>query len=1046
MPICPACGEENPPRFRLCGFCGTPLEVRAPVEVRKTVTILFSDVAGSTSLGERLDPESLRDVMGRYFDVMRSSIERHGGTVEKYIGDAVMAVFGLPQAHEDDALRAVRAAVDMRSGLDRLNSELERDYGVTMANRTGVNTGEVVTDEAAGSQRLATGDAVNVAARLEQAAPAMETLLGALTHALVGDEVEAEPVEPLDLRGKAERVPAFRLIALVSRDRTSSSPLVGRDADLELLREQVGAATATGAGRMVTVLGEAGVGKSRLLREFTSGLDASALVVHGRCLPYGEGITFWPLAEAVRSAAGIAEDDPVERAREKVVELAGGDAGVADRVASAIGLVATVYAVEETFWGVRRLFEILAADRPLVVVFEDLHWAEPTLLELVEHVVERVRRPCVLVCTARPELLDRLDAPPEGNSRVRIALERLGHGDATAMAERLLAGRPVDAASLGRIVAASDGNPLFMEQMAAMLDDDAPGAELEIPPTILALLAARLDRLAQPDRAVLEPAAVVGLVFPSTAVVELSDESMRAGVPDRLSAVERRRFIRSHAALMGDDQSYEFEHILVRDAVYRRLLKRTRSQLHERFAAWADRVNGDRAPEYAEITAYHLEQAHRYLAELGPLDDHGRALGLRAAERLAGAGQRAFARGDMHAASALLRRAVDLMPALDPDRLGLLPDLGEALMDIGELAGAVAVLEEAMSSAAAIGDHRLQAEATLVLLLVQMHGDDGAWAARALREARRAITVFELVGDNVGLAKAWRIVGSVHATALRYGEAAAAVEHAIECARLAGDDRQERRNAAAFAIAAVYGPTPVAEAIERCREIEQRSGGDRRTEGLVLCARSQLEAMRGEFAEARRLYERARSVLGEVGGGLLAASTALDSSGVEMLAGDPASAERELRRDYGLLEQMGERYLLSTMAGLLAQTLVAQGRHDEAEAMCRRAEEMSAEDDVESQVLVRIVRAELHLFAGRTPEAARAIGSAAELLHGADAPMVMAEVLAVSARIAAAGGDAAAAGRDLAQAAALYRAKGNVIAERGTAELAAALGLAPIRA
>jgi class 3 adenylate cyclase/tetratricopeptide (TPR) repeat protein len=1046
MLICPSCGEENPPRFRLCGFCGTPLEAQAPVEVRKTVTILFSDVAGSTSLGERLDPESLRDVMGRYFDVMRSSIERHGGTVEKYIGDAVMAVFGLPQAHEDDALRAVRAAVDMRTGLDRLNADLERDYGVTMANRTGVNTGEVVTDEAAGNQRLATGDAVNVAARLEQAAPAMETLLGALTHALVSGEVETEPVEPLELKGKAERVPAFRLVALVSRERTSSSPLVGRDDDLELLRAQVGAAAAAGEGRLVTVIGEAGVGKSRLLREFTSGLDGSALVMHGRCLPYGEGITFWPLAEAVRSAAAIAEDDSLDRARAKVADLAGGDAEVSDRVASAIGLNPAVYAVEETFWGVRRLFEILAADRPLVVVFEDLHWAEPTLLELIEHVVERVQHPCILVCTARPDLLDRPDAPAEGDGRVQIVLGRLGSGDAMAMAERLLAGRPVDAASVERIVAASDGNPLFMEQMAAMLDDADPGAELDVPPTILALLAARLDRLAQPERAVLEPAAVAGLVFPSTAVVELIDESQRESVPDRLSAVERRRFIRSHPALMGDDNSYEFEHILVRDAVYRRLLKRTRSQLHERFAVWADRVNGDRAAEFAEITAYHLEQAHRYLAELGPLDDHGVGLGHRAAERLAGAGQRAFVRGDMHAASSLLRRAVDLMPALDPDRLGLLPDLGEALMDAGELGAAVAVLEEAMSSARGIGDHRLAAEATLVLLLVQMHGDEGEWGARALREARRAISVFELVGDNIGLAKAWRIVGSVHATALRYGEAATAVERAMECARLAGDSRQERRNAAAYAIAAVYGPTPAVEAIERCREIEQRSGGDRRTEGLVLCTRSQLEAMQGDFATARQLYARGRAALGEIGGGLLAASTALDSSGVEMLAGDPAAAERELRRDYEVLDRMGERYLLSTMAGLLSQALVAQGRYDEAAGMCERAEEMSGEDDIESQVLVRSVRAELHLHAGRTTEAAAAIASAAKLLRGADAPMVMADVLVVSARVEAAGGETPAAGTRLRQAAELYRAKGNIVAERRTVELAASLGLGSVTA
>src|SRR5690349_759733 len=236
MLICPACGEENPPRFRLCGFCGTPLAPTPTAEVRKTVTVLFSDVAGSTALGERLDPESLREVMGRYFAVMSAAIERHGGTVEKFIGDAVMAVFGLPQAHEDDALRAVRAALDMRAGLDELNADLERRYGVTMANRTGINTGEVVTDEAAGNQRLVTGDAVNVAARLEQAAAALETLLGPVTQALVRDVVATEPVEPLALKGKGDRMPAFRLVGMATRPPKSATPLAGRADELGLLR------------------------------------------------------------------------------------------------------------------------------------------------------------------------------------------------------------------------------------------------------------------------------------------------------------------------------------------------------------------------------------------------------------------------------------------------------------------------------------------------------------------------------------------------------------------------------------------------------------------------------------------------------------------------------------------------------------------------------------------------------------------------------------------------------------------------------------------
>ena len=861
------------------------------------------------------------------------------------------------------------------------------------------------------------------------------------------DAVSAEPVEPLELKGKAERVPAFRLIALATRERQTSSPLVGRDRDLDLLRSRVEDAVSAGAGRLVTVIGEAGVGKSRLLREFTSGLGDAAVVVHGRCLPYGEGITFWPLAEAVRSAAGIAEEDPLDRARAKVVALAAGDAEVADRVASAIGLVSTVYAVEEMFWGVRRLFEILAADRPLVAVIDDLHWAEPTLLDLVEHVVGRVQRPCLLVCTARPEVLDRPDAlPAEGAGRARITLERLPASAADAMAEGLLAGRQVDPATVARIVAASDGNPLFVEQMAAMLDDAAAGDDLEVPPTILALLAARLDRLEQGERSVLEPASVAGLTFPSQAVVELVAEAERERVPERLSAVERRRFIRSHTPVMGDPDGYQFEHILVRDAVYRRLLKRTRAQMHERFVGWADRVNGDRAPEYAEITAFHLEQAHRYLSELGPLDDHGRALGVRAGERLAGAGQRAFSRGDMPAAAALLRRAVDLMPELDPDRLGLLPDLGEALMDVGEFAQAESVLRGAVAAATTIGDHRLRAEAALGLLLLRLFADDSISGLDAVRQARRAITVFELVGDQVGLAKAWRIIGSVHANALRYGEAAAAVERAIACARAGGDARLERRNTGAYAIAAVYGPTPVAEGIKRCREIGEHAAGDRRTEGLVLCARAQLEAMRGDFAEARRLYTQGRSVLADVGGSVLAASTALDSSAVELLAGDPAAAERDLRRDYELLDGMGERYLLPTMAGVLAQALIAQNRYDEAAEMCERAEGAVLADDLESHVLIHVVRAEIDLAAGRLADAAVAIAAATEILHGADAPSVQADHAIVSARVAAAMGNVTAAERDLARAAALYRDKGNVVAERRTAEVRAALGLGPVTA
>ena len=344
MQICPSCGEENPARFRLCGFCGTPLAAAVPAqEIRKTVTIVFSDLKGSTDLGEKLDSESLRELMTRYFDTMRAELERHGGTIEKYIGDAIMAVFGLPTVHEDDALRAVRAAAGMQRALAELNDELDRIWGVRLANRTGVNTGEVVAGDPAGGQRLVTGDPVNTAARLEQAAPTNEIIIGDLTYRLVRHAVEVEPLEPLELKGKADRVAAYRLLAV--RDLGSAGPLdptpmVGRRLEMGRLREAFGAAAEGRVLRTVTVIGDAGVGKSRLIREFLASIQEDAYIVHGRCLAYGQGITFWPLVEIVRQAADIDEDDPPDRARAKLLGLLG-DAQPADPVAPAIGLAST---------------------------------------------------------------------------------------------------------------------------------------------------------------------------------------------------------------------------------------------------------------------------------------------------------------------------------------------------------------------------------------------------------------------------------------------------------------------------------------------------------------------------------------------------------------------------------------------------------------------------------------------------------------------------------------------------------------------------------
>ncbi len=464
MQICPNCGEENPARFRLCGFCGTELApALPPQEVRKVVTVVFSDLKGSTSLGEALDSESLREVMSRYFEEMRIVLERHGGTVEKYIGDAIMAVFGLPRVQEDDALRAVRAAYEMQQALAELNGELEQRWGVRLTNRTGVNTGEVVAGDPTTGQRLVTGDTVNVAARLEQAAPALEVLIGAPTHRLVRDAVEVEEVEPLELKGKAERVPAYRLLKVIAdKDgilRHREAPIVGRDAELALLLSGAERAFEEKRCRAFTIIGDAGVGKSRLAEELLGRVAGGAVTLRGRCLPYGDGITFWPIVEAVREAASISERDQTESARQKLQELAGaGHEDVVARLAAAVGLSDEQFSVQELFWAIRSLFGLMAAERPLVVAFEDLHWAESVFLDLIDYLTDTLDdAPVFLLCDARPDLLERRPEWAEKPNAGRALLEPLTQEDTGRVIENLLGDAGRSRAVRGRPVVGGDG-------------------------------------------------------------------------------------------------------------------------------------------------------------------------------------------------------------------------------------------------------------------------------------------------------------------------------------------------------------------------------------------------------------------------------------------------------------------------------------------------------------------------------------------------------------------------------------------------------------
>ena len=1020
MKVCAACGVENPEIARFCLACGTQLaEARPPQETRKVVTIVFSDLKGSTSLGEALDSEALREVMTRYFDAMRGELERHGGVIEKFIGDAVMAVFGLPRLHEDDALRAVRAAAGMQAALEALNDELQRVYGVQLANRTGVNTGEVVAGDPTSGQRLVTGDAVNVAARLEQAAGEREVLLGELTYRLVRDSVEVQEVEPLTLKGKSEPVPAYQLVRVKDTgvEVGRAAPLVGRERELALLEAIFGEVVSTSSARLATLVADAGVGKSRLTAEFLDRIAHRAVALRGRCLPYGDGITFWPLGEALKAAAGIVNDDTGDSALAKLsalTDLAG--EGVTERLAAMIGIRPEPFAMEELAWAMRRYLEHAAAERPVALVVEDIHWAEPSLLELVDQLVHAIDAPLLVLCPARPALVDESPDWGTGQRATRIDVEPLGEEASRAMVESLLGGAALDAEVRDRVVMASEGNPLFAEQLLRMLIDEgmvehdnegwratADLSELHVPPTIQALLAARLDTLAGGERSVIEPASVVGYVFADAAVSALAPPEVSQRVASELTALAEKHLVQRVDE--GDEEQHRFQHIMIRDTAYDGILKRARADLHERFVVWADQVNRDRGAEFEEILGYHLEQAWTYLSELGPLDDRGQAIGEDGARRLSSAGRRAFARGDVPAAATLLGRAAALLPADNAVRLRILPEHGEALLLTGRFDESSAVLEEVIGKASiAPAD---AARATLVRLLVRLRTGAEGWSADTVEEEIRAtIPIFEAAGDEEGLAIAWRLLAWEAGTACRFGDAAEASRQAGEHARLAGDIRQERRAAAVYAASVSLGPTLVDEAIARCESAIDQFGGDRQSEGIVLSVLATLYAMQGQFDHARDLASRGRTLFEELGLEMEKARIGMEAAGIERLAGDLDAAVRELRSAYEALDAVGEKFLLSTVAGFLAQTLLEQGALEQASAACDRSRELTIDADIATQGLWRYVRGRILVRQGAPAEAEEIIREAHEYLAPTDAiiyqiecNVALGEALAVMGRV-----------------------------------------------
>jgi class 3 adenylate cyclase len=976
MPTCPGCGRISDGDFRFCPYCASPLEPAAPErEQRKTVTVLFCDVTGSTALGESTDPEALRALLARYFERMKGIVEAHGGTVEKFIGDAVMAVFGVPTLHEDDALRACRAAVEMRDAFSEL--------GIT--GRIGVTTGEVVSGTA---ERLATGDAVNVAARLEQAAAPGEVLIGAETLALARDSITTEPVEPLTLKGKREPVQAFRLISAHEKiARSFVTIMVGRETEHRRLRDAFAQAVHDGTCQLFTVLGSAGVGKSRLAAEFLA--DVEARVVHGRCLSYGKGITYWPVVEIVKQLDALPEGDAAEPIR------------------SLLGETESTTSAEEIAWAFRKLIEEQARKHPLVCLLDDLHWAEETLLDLVEHVADLARdAPMLLLCMARPELLEKRPAWGGGKwNATTVLLEPLDAAESERLVEEL---GGVEPALRERVTAAAEGNPLFLEEMLALVAASG-NREISVPPTIQALLAARLDQLDPAERAVLERGSVEGHLFHQSAV-----QSLANGEPQTptLVALVRKQLVRPDTPQFAGEDAYRFRHLLIRDAAYDALPKGTRAELHERFAKWLEERGADLV-ELDEILGHHLEQAARYRADLEQPDP---ALAVRAAERLGTAGRRALGRGDDRAAASLLERSLLLTRPLGGLDVYLELDLAQAVEADPRQAEAIA--EQAAERAIGTGDKAAELLGRLVSARYRLEFEDTVDELDTL--AGQVLPLLEQADDHAGLAHVWNALGEVANHRGDWDEITRRRERALEHARRAGQPMQTAGPRAAYQF--VLGSEPADTLLRKLEELLPISSHP----GLVL-NQARLLAMLDRPTEAWPLAlqgsERLRELTGDEGGENYLAEIAT-------FAGDDEAASGYLRVYCDRLEAHHRLNNLSTYAPSLARSLCALGRYEEAEPLAQRGRALGHEEDLLTQALWRQAQARVLAHRGQHLEAEALAHEAVEIIERTDGLNLQGDALCDLAEVLAAAGRSEEAADALDQARDRYERKGNLAMAR----------------
>ncbi len=964
------------------------------VPTRKTITVL----AAALDDVSELDPEPLRARVERFLSAVGEAAARHGGALDRFLGSEAVAVFGIPAAHEDDALRAARAAVELREAL-----LTEGD-----AVRVGIATGEALVGTA---DTPVVGDVVAVAASLRDAAEPGAILAAEATHSLVRDAVVAgEPVS-VGPRQIAAR-PLEAVQGARGRARRLDTPFVGREPELAALREALGRATADGRCVAVTVLGDAGIGKTRLAEVLATTLVRGRVLVT-QCVPYGEGSTFLPVTDLVYRAAGAVTEEALAGL------LPADDEGrLAARQLAALGDPGATVPRGEAFWAVRMLLESLARDDPLVVVLDDVHWAEPALLDLVEYLVERVSAPVVLLCLARPELLDARPGWAGAMSAVTVVpLGPLGQDQARTLLESLV--EDVDERVRRRIVERAEGNALHLEQLVAFIADEGgdPGLE-SVPPTIEAVLASRMDGLSPDVRDTLQRAAVAGREATRGIVVALSEPG--APVDAALLELTRRSLLHPEPA-DGHDDAYRFHHALLRDVAYGQLPKAVRAVLHERAAAWLDRDG----PGPDELVGWHLEQAHRYRSELRPEDPELPRLAAAAGERLGAAGIRA-ARASDPATIPLLQRASALLPD-GPVLADLLLELGPWLRTTSEPAASRRAFEEAIRIAQATGDFPREARARI----------DLAWAASAMDTQRpiselgdlidQLLPILEAAQDSRGLQRAWQFLASVRVYEEQLAAAADAAREAALHARAAGW-WPPRQPVLMLGIALVHGPTPVPTALTEIEALLAEHGADRSTWAAAATAAASLYSMTDDQITATDLMATAHAIFVGLDDRLAIRTLWTPQRLVQLrLAGEADSARKLVSSWISDLRREKNDAFLSTALAQLAD-LVADGQVDQTRELVAEAQRRASSGDVFVQAIMRSVSARLEAATGDYESAKDGAAESMALLEKTDALSDRARIAIGAARVHELCGDRDRASTLLDEARAHYRLKGNIAA------------------